>query len=82
MPEQSRFIPISGLSETFSCAPSEKLLALSKDTRVDEYLRGLRYLPFEESQKDLMAAYLARRVSCIFQSMAEGKPIYRVYKPV
>ncbi len=33
----------------------------------DEYLRGLKYVPFEESQVDEMAAYLANNLSCIFQ---------------
>jgi hypothetical protein len=33
----------------------------------DEYLRGLRPLPFSDQQPDLLAAYLARNLSCLLQ---------------
>ncbi len=33
----------------------------------DEYLRGLRPLPFDGTQVDLTAAYLARNLSCLLQ---------------
>jgi len=41
----------------------------------DEYLRGLKYAPFRECQKDEMGAYLARNLSCIFRQAYEGKEI-------
>lgn len=71
-PDQNHFKPIAGLSESFTCSPTPRLTQLLDKTHVDEYLRGLRYLPFRNDQKDLIAAYLARRASCIFRSMAQG----------
>ena len=41
----------------------------------DEYLRGLKYVPFAESQRDEMAAFLARNLSCIFQEGYIGSDI-------
>lgn len=41
----------------------------------DEYLRGLKYVPFEEKQVDEMAAYLAYNLSCIFQEGYGGSPL-------
>ena len=38
----------------------------------DEYLRGLKYVPFLEPQRDEMAAYLARNLSCIFREAYTG----------
>ena len=38
----------------------------------DEYLRGLKYLPFQADQQDEMAAYMARNLSCIFRDAYAG----------
>ena len=35
----------------------------------DNYLLGLRPLPFNERQADLLAAYLSRNLSCLFSNM-------------
>jgi hypothetical protein len=43
--------------------------------RPDAYLRGLKYVPFTESQADEMAAYLARNLSCIFRDAYSGNDI-------
>ncbi len=40
--------------------------------RADEHLRGLRALPFEASQTDLMAGYLAHNLSCLL-SQSDGE---------
>ena len=71
-PERVYFKNVPGLSMDFECDVSQKVLTLLSQSKTDEYLRGLRYLPFDESQKDLLAAYLARRVSCIFKDMSGG----------
>jgi len=44
----------------------------------DEYLRGLKHVPFLETQRDEMAAYLARNLSCIFNEAYTGNDI-KVY---
>jgi len=72
IPDGSRFKNVPGVSFDHSFEASEKLRTLLSESKADEYLRGLRYLPFDEGQKDLLAAYLARRVSCIFQDMSDG----------
>lgn len=38
----------------------------------DEYLRGLRVLPFAESQADMLAAYLANNLSCLLRGYGGG----------
>jgi hypothetical protein len=38
----------------------------------DEYLRGLRSLPFEPSQLDLLAGYLARNLDCLLVEKGAG----------
>jgi len=41
-------------------------------TKVDERLRGLRPLPFEPDEPDLLASYLATNLSCLFQRGVEN----------
>lgn len=48
---------------------------LNAKPQPDEYLRGLKYLPFTETQKDEMAAYLARNLSCIFREGYWGRDL-------
>ena len=43
----------------------------------DEYLRGLRLLPFHSNEIDLAAAYLARNVSCVLRE--QGAADMHVY---
>ncbi len=42
-------------------------MSASAQRQPDEYLRGLRPLPFDDTQVDLTAAYLARNLSCLLQ---------------
>ncbi len=49
----------------------ELLGALQPDT----HLKGLKYAPFTAAEKDEMAAYLARNLSCIFRATYGGSPI-------
>lgn len=47
-------------------ASKEELVFLGR-RHTDEYLRGLRVLPFSTDQADLVAAYLARNLSCLLR---------------
>ena len=49
-------------------ASSMQKMALSKKNP-DGYLLGLRPLPFNKQQADLLAAYLSRNLSCLFSNM-------------
>jgi len=42
----------------------------------DEYLRGLRVLPFTRDQADLAAAYLAQNLSCLLTRRGDDMRIY------
>ena len=44
-------------------------------THVDEYLRGLRILPFKESETDLLAAYLAENLACLLHQQGAEEPL-------
>ncbi|MGD8666907.1 MAG: DUF4384 domain-containing protein, partial [Desulfobacterales bacterium] len=47
--------------------PTPNQQAALKRAHADEYLRGLRPLPFPDRQPDLLAVYLARNLSCLLQ---------------
>ena len=49
-------------------ASSRHTRALAR-RHTDEYLRGLRVLPFEDAQSDLLAAYLATNLSCLVRQL-------------
>jgi hypothetical protein len=44
----------------------------------DDHLRGLRPLPFSDRQPDLLAAYLARNLSCLMRQGEEDDPVVYV----
>jgi len=44
----------------------------------DQYLMGLKYVPFAFSQRDEMGAYLAGNLSCMFSEAHDGKA-FRVF---
>ncbi len=44
----------------------------------DDHLRGLRPLPFSDRQPDLLAAYLARNLSCLLRQGEEDDPVVYV----
>ncbi len=69
---------VDGFSESFECDSTEGMKSLLSKSKTDEYLRGLRYLPFEAGQKDLLASYLATRTSCIFRELPEAEN-YKVF---
>ncbi len=47
----------------------------------DEHLRGLRVLPFGEHQADLVAAYLARNLSCLLRGRPDDERLVHVAIP-
>ncbi len=57
---------ISGFGRSFSTEPGETALAAIQRRSPDEFLRGLRPLPFTDSQPDLAASYLALHLACLF----------------
>ena len=58
---------VSGFGRSWRGKPTAAHLAALKRERPDAYLRGLRPLPFSDDQPDLLAVYLARNLSCLFQ---------------
>ena len=58
---------VSGFGRSWIGKPTpDQSAALTRD-HPDEYLRGLRPLPFPDRQPDLLAHYLARNLSCLLQ---------------
>ncbi len=47
----------------------------------DEYLRGLRVLPFEPDQPDLLAAYLAGNLSCLLRDNSDEERLVYLTLP-
>ncbi len=58
---------VSGFGRSWQGQPTTKLLTALKREHPDEYLRGLRPLPFSDQQPDLVAIYLAHNLSCLLQ---------------
>ncbi len=58
---------VSGFGLSYRTEPSVKQVVAIKHKRKDEFLRGLRPLPFTSNQPDLLASYLAYNLSCLFR---------------
>ena len=58
---------VSGFGRSWKGKPTPGQLAALKREHPDEYLRGLRPLPFSNRQPDLLAVYLAHNLSCLLQ---------------
>ena len=68
---------VSGFGRSWEGKPTPNQLAALKRAHPDEYLRGLRPLPFYERQPDLLAVYLARNLSCLLrQGEADDLVVY------
>ena len=73
---------VTGFGRSWEGKPTERQLAALKREHPDEYLRGLRALPFSDQQADLMAVYLARNLSCLLrQTDTPGDLIVYVEPP-
>ncbi len=57
----------SGFGLVWQGKPTKTQLAALGRKETDEYLRGLRPLPFTDEEPDLLASYLARNLSCLFR---------------
>lgn len=66
---------VSGFGKTWRGALTEAQRQAWTQSRVDEYLRGLRVLPFTESESDLLAAYLAENLACLLHKQGVARPL-------
>jgi len=71
---------VTGFGISWQGKPSAMHKKALEERRPDEYLLGLRPLPFNERQADLLAAYLSRNLSCLFKSMERDEAIVYVKK--
>ena len=72
--------PVTGFSPPrYRGRLSERERELLKISKTDEYLRGLRPLPFAGNQGDLLASYLAQNLSCLLARLPQGG--LRLYAP-
>ena len=68
---------VSGFGRSWEGKPTAIQLAALNRAQPDEYLRGQRPLPFSNRQPDLLAAYLARNLSCLLgQGEADNLVVY------
>jgi hypothetical protein len=73
---------VTGFGRSWEGKPTAGQLAALDREHPDEYLRGLRPLPFSDRQPDLLAAYLARNLSCLLrQAETADDPVVYVEKP-
>ena len=69
---------VSGFGKSWQGAPTAAQRAALDRVHPDGHLRGLRPLPFSDRQPDLLAAYLARNLSCLVQQGEEDDPVVYV----
>ena len=69
---------ISGFGKSWQGAPTAAQRAALDREHPDDHLRGLRPLPFSDRQPDLLAAYLARNLSCLMRQGEEDDPVVYV----
>ncbi len=72
---------VSGFGRSWQGRPTAEQLAALKREHPDAYLRGLRPLPFAANQPDLLASYLARNLSCLFQQGDADDLLVHVEEP-
>ncbi len=72
---------VSGFGRSWQGRPTAGQLAALKRKHPDAYLRGLRPLPFAANQPDLLASYLARNLSCLFQQGDADDLLVHVEEP-
>ena len=58
---------VAGFGRSWKGRPTPEQLAALGREHTDEYLRGLRPLPFSNRQPDLLAFYLAHNLSCLLR---------------
>ena len=55
---------VTGFAKSWQGRLTRRQQQALAERRADEYLRGLRVLPFAPGESDLLAAYVARNLSC------------------
>lgn len=68
----------SGFGLSWKGKPTPAQSAALEKRQTDGYLRGLRPLPFTREQPDLLAAYIARNLSCLFKNLAADGVVVHV----
>jgi hypothetical protein len=71
---------VTGFGKSWEGRPTAAQLAALAREHPDEYLRGRRPLPFSEEQPDLLAAYLARNLSCVLRQAESDDLVVHVAK--
>jgi hypothetical protein len=69
---------VSGFGKSWQGASTPAQRAAMDREHPDDRLRGLRPLPFSDRQPDLLAAYLARNLSCLMRQGEEDDPVIYV----
>ncbi len=69
---------VSGFGKSWQGMPTAAQRAALDREHPDDHLRGLRPLPFSNRQPDLLAAYLARNLSCLMRQGEEDDPVVYV----
>lgn len=72
---------VAGFGQSWAGWPTAAERAALAREQPDESLRGRRRLPFSDEQPDLLAAYLARNLSCLLQQAASEDLVVHVVKP-
>ena len=72
---------VSGFGKSWQGTPSRDQMAALTREHPDEYLRGLRPLPFSDRQPDMLAAYLARNLSCLLRQGQADDLVVHVANP-
>ena len=72
---------ISGFGQSWTGRPTQSQLDALDRKKPDDYLLGMRPLPFSEKQPDLLAAYLARNLSCLLRQGKADDLIVHVARP-
>lgn len=71
---------IAGFAHQWEGEATEPEAKALKIKATDEYLRGLRELPFEGNDADLLASYLAHNLSCVLRDVKDTK--IAIYVPI
>ena len=72
---------VSGFGKNWQGTPTLKQSEALARERPDEYLRGLRPLPFSDRQPDMLATYLARNLSCLLRQGEADDLVVHVESP-
>ncbi len=72
---------VSGFGRSWHGTPTREQIDALERLHVDEHLRGRRPLPFSSQQPDMLAAYLARNLSCLLQQGQSEVPVVYVSRP-